>query len=197
MKTINVKWTGIRPLVLHNGLLADPTNPVVISIKKITAKKNKKTDADNEEIARLEWLGGLYLGPDRETLVMPSDNIERCIQEGAKKSRLGKDAQAAVFCTDPEIEIDSEATKGKTPEQLYADKSGRFVLRKGVKITMSRVIRVRPLIPTGWSLSFALEFDETIINERNLEQAMKDAGALIGLGDWRPKFGRFTSEVLP
>jgi len=196
MKTISVKWTGIRPLVLHNGLLADPTNPFVIAIKKLTSKKNKKTDADNEEISRLEWMGGLYLGADGKTLVIPSDNIERCIQEGARKSRLGKDAQAAVFCAEPEVEIEHESIKGRKPESLYAD-AGRFILRKGVKVTTNRVIRVRPMIPTGWTIAFTLEYDETIINVRNLEQAMRDAGALIGLGDWRPKFGRFLSEVLP
>lgn len=191
MKTIRVTWTGLRPVILHNGLLADPTNSVVIAMKKITAKKNKKTDADNEELARLEWLGGLYRGEDG-SIVMPSDNIERCIQEGARKSRLGKDAQAAVFCTEPEIKLQHPALKGPV-EKLYGDP--RFTIRKGVKVTTSRVIRVRPMIPTGWVLTFDLEFDETIINQRNLEQAMIDAGAIVGLGDWRPKFGRFSVEI--
>lgn len=195
MKTMKVTWTGIRPLVLHNGLLADPTNPYVVASKKLTAKKNKKTDADNEEIARLEWMGGLYLGADAKTLVIPSDNIERCIQEGAKKSRLGKDVQAAVFCSEPEVTINHKDITGRAPESLYTDKSGRFTLRKGVKVTTSRVIRTRPLIPSGWSLSFEVEYDESIINPRNLEQSMRDAGALVGLGDWRPKFGRFSVEV--
>jgi hypothetical protein len=193
MKTMKATWTGIRPLLMHNGLLADPTNPYVISIKKITAKKNKKTDADNHEIGRLEWLGSLYLGEDGKSLVIPSDNIERCIQEGARKSRLGKDAQAAVFCSEVEVPIQHDSIRGRVPETLFDDP--RFVLRKGVKITTNRVIRVRPIIPTGWAVSFTLEYDETIINQRNLEQAMRDAGSLIGLGDWRPKFGRFTVEV--
>ena len=61
MKTMKIKITGIRPLILHNGLLADPTNPIVLQQKAITAKKAKKTDADNLELARLEWFGGLYL----------------------------------------------------------------------------------------------------------------------------------------
>jgi hypothetical protein len=194
MKTMKVKWTGIRPLIMHNGLLADPTNPVVVEQKKITAKKNKKTDADCFELARLEFLGGLYLGVDGR-LIIPSDNIERTIQDGARKSRLGKDVQAAVFCSDSEIAIHHPLIDGKSPDQLWADKQGRFVLRKGVKVTTSRVIRVRPMIPTGWVLSFDLEYDESIINPRNLEQAMIDAGALCGLGDWRPKFGRFTVEI--
>ena len=35
MKEIKLKITGIRPLVLHNGLMADPTNPFTIAIKKM------------------------------------------------------------------------------------------------------------------------------------------------------------------
>lgn len=194
MKTLKIKLTGIRPLVMHNGLLADPTNPYVVEIRKITAKKNKKTDSDYEELSRLEWLGGLYLG-EGDSLVIPSDNIERCIVDGARKSRLGKDVQAAVFCADVEVPIRHPLIDGKAPADLYDDATGRFVLRKGVKVTTSRVIRVRPMIPTGWSLETTLEYDETIINQRNLAQAIHDAGALIGLGDWRPKFGRFTAEV--
>jgi len=193
MKTLNVKWTGLRPLIMHNGLLADPTNPLVIEMKKITAKKNKKTDADSFELARLEFLAGLYLG-EKGNLVIPSDNIERAIQDGAKKSRLGKDVQAAVFVAETEVAIRHPLTDGKSPDDLWQDKQGRFVIRKGVKITTNRIIRVRPMIPTGWTLSFVLEYDDTIINGRNLEQAMIDAGALCGLGDWRPKFGRFTYQ---
>jgi hypothetical protein len=52
------------------------------------------------------------------------------------------------------------------------------------------------LFPTGWSILFELEFDDSIINEESVLKAAVDAGALIGLGDWRPKFGRFTVERL-
>lgn len=196
MKTLKLKIAGIRPLVMHNGLLADPINPFVVAMKRITSKGSKKmTEADYQERDRLEWMGGLYWS-EQVGAFIPSDNIERCVQEGAKKSRLGKDAQAAVFVTEPEVAIEHEAIKGKTKEALFADKAQRFTLRKGVKVQLSRIIRIRPMVPTGWTATFTLEFDETIINERNLLQAVTDAGALVGLGDWRPKFGRFTVEVL-
>ena len=98
MKQIKVKLTGLRPLIMHNGLMADPTNPYTVAIKKITAKGSKKmTIHDHQERDRLEWEAGLYWSEAEGGMVMPSDNIERCIQEGAKKSRLGKDFAAAVF----------------------------------------------------------------------------------------------------
>ena len=57
-------------------------------------------------------------------------------------------------------------------------------------------MRIRPMIPTGWSLKFTAEYDPHILSESAIIQAANDAGSLIGLGDWRPKFGRFAVEVL-
>jgi hypothetical protein len=192
MKTIKVKWTGIRPLVMHNGLMADPTNPLVRRIKEITSKGSKKlTDADYEERDRLEWDAGLYWDT-QDGLIMPSDNIERCIQLGAQKSRIGKDVQAAVFCATPHAVINHAGPKDK--DKLYADP--RYTLRKGVAVQKSRIIRIRPMIPTEWSMTFDIEFDEGIVNPKNLFKAMADAGSLVGIGDWRPKFGRFLVEEI-
>ena len=191
MKIMTVEWTGIRPMLMHNGLMADPTNPLTKRIKEITSKGSKKlTESDHEERDRLEWEAGLYWS-EENGLVIPSDNIERCIQLGAQKSRVGKDIQAAVFCVQTEVPVKYDGPKNK--DKLYADK--RFQLRKGVAIQKARIIRLRPMIPTGWKLNFDLEFDDSIVNEKAVTKAIIDAGALIGLGDWRPKFGRLTVEV--
>lgn len=61
MQTLNVKWTGIRPLLMHNGRMADSSNEYVKQIKEITKKGTKKmTDDDCERRDRLEWEAGLY-----------------------------------------------------------------------------------------------------------------------------------------
>jgi len=150
------------------------------------------TDDDYEKLDRLKWEGGLYWSDDIKGFYIPSDNIERTILEGAKKNRLGKDFAAALFCVEPEIPVE-HALKGKSKDQIYADE--RYQIRKGVKIQQSRVISVRPMVPTGWTISFAVEFDESILNPSQVEKAMQEAGSLVGLGDWRPKFGRFIVEV--
>jgi copper chaperone CopZ len=177
---------------MHNGLLADPTNQFTRRIKDITSKGSKKlTDADYEERDRLEWEGGLYFDSTHGAY-MPSDNIERCVQLGAQKSRIGKDVQAAVFVSDEIVKVQYDGPRDL--DEMFSDP--RFTLRKGVCIQKSRIIRIRPMIPTGWNIEFTLEYDDRIVNEANLVKAMQDAGALVGLGDWRPKFGRFTVEVL-
>lgn len=194
MKTVTVKITGIRPLVMHNGLLADPTNPAVRAIKKITSKGSKKmTDSDHEERNRLEWEAGLYWSEELGGVALPSDNLERCIQEGAKKNRLGKDFAAACFVRESEIEV-SHRLSGKAKETMYKDAG--YILRKGVKVQLARIIRIRPMIPTGWTATFTVEFDDSIVNHSQVVTAIQEAGSLVGLGDWRPNFGRFTTEVL-
>lgn len=193
VRTITARWKGIRPIIQHSERLADPTNEFAKAIKLITDKGSKKmTEEDHERRNHLEWEGGLYwddkLGP-----VIPGDNIEACIKEGAQKSRLGKDVVAAVWTTSSvwKLEYDGPRTKAA----LYKS-AAIFVNRKGVVVGQSRIMRCRPMFPTGWTLQFTLEYDPTVINGKSIVKAMCDAGALVGLGDWRPKFGRFTVEVL-
>ena len=188
MKEIAIHITGIRPLIMHNSSMVDPENPFVRRIKEISSKGTRKiTDADIAEREHLEWEGGLYwddeLGP-----VIPADNIERCVQEGAQKSRLGKLAKSSILCTDAIVRIEYKGPR--TKEEMYRDR--RFIFRKAVGIQKNRIIRVRPMIPTGWEIHPKLEFDESILNESAIKRALADAGALVGLCDWRPKFGRFT-----
>lgn len=194
LSTIGIKITGIRPLVMNNGAKADRLNETMAEIKKITAKGSKKmTTADHDERDRLEWLAGLYWSDALGGIAIPSDNIERCVQEGAKKSRLGKDFAAAVLMTETEAEV-MHPMRGKPRTELYANPG--YTMRKGVKVQLARIIRIRPMVPSKWTIVFHLEFDVTIINQQQVIDAVVNAGALVGLGDWRPKFGRFTVEVL-
>ena len=191
MKSLPVRWTGIRPLIMHSADMVDPLNPAVLKIKAISAKGSKKlTDADRQEIQRLEWQGALYLGASGE-LVVPSDCIEKCIREGATKSRLGKAVEAATFLSESEVPIEG-VKYNRDLNKLFEDP--QFQLRKAVRVppkTGARVVKVRPMIPIGWQLNFNLEYDESLVNPKDLQRAMIDAGALVGLGNWRPKFGKF------
>jgi hypothetical protein len=190
MNTLKVKWTGVRPLLMHNGRLADPLDNFAKQMKELN-KKRKKEDDDYLAMGDVELEGGLYWD-DTHGAHVPSDNIERCIQLGAQKSKLGKDAQAAVLVSDEVVKLSYDGPKEK--KKFLADE--RFRLRKSVAINNSRIVRVRPMFPSGWWIQFTIEHDSTIIGREALVRAMIDAGALVGLGDWRPKFGRFLVEVL-
>lgn len=194
IQRMKVKWTGIRPCIQHNGRLADPLDAHTRKAQEITNKGSRKmVDDDYERLARIFWDGGLYydkkLGP-----YWPSENIEGCIVAGAQKSRVGKDFKAALQVVEEKVRLNYDGPRD--PDKMYDDPNGRFVMRKGVKVNNARIIRVRPMFPTGWSVTFTVEFDDAVIDRKSVLRAMEMAGIYIGLSDWRPKFGRFTVQAI-
>lgn len=197
-RTYSVKITGYRPLVMHNGRLADRLDPVTKALATaVKTSKKSKTDDDIIETMRLEFIGGLYydekVGP-----ILPTDNLQACIEEGATRQKLG-----TLFKTHVEVlpgEHGEGATFGhkleykgpRTLEALWADASFRVV--KGVKVGQARVQRTRPKFDR-WSCEFIVEVQEGGPSSEELERAITDAGGFKGLGDWTPRYGRFTAEV--
>ena len=86
-KTLTTRVVGVAPLLMHNGQTADPLNKFAKAMKEIAGKR-KKTEADLVELARIEYLAGLYMGPNGP--VIPSVMLEAAITEGAKKAKNGK-----------------------------------------------------------------------------------------------------------
>lgn len=199
MKEMTVRWTGIRPLIMHNADMIDPDNRTVLAIGQLTRslKKLKKDDVEGKEdlrrkIERLEWEGSMYWQSDG--VFMPGKNIMAAIVAGARKIKAGKQAEQAIVPIE-DIPIDTKVST-KNLDKLYENKD--FSLRQAVRIppkTGSRIMKVRPKI-TDWSLTFKIEYDEKTLPTNDLLESMNEAGSLIGLCDWRPIFGRFIVEVV-
>lgn len=184
-KESRFKITGTRQLVMHSSALADPLNPIAKALKKVTSKRSK-TEADYEEVARLEYLGGLWLSNGKPCI--PSTVLEAVFIEGAKKSRRGPAARAGILVPHDAPLHYSGPTD---PEQLWADPSFRLVA--SVRVNQARVMRTRPIF-SDWSAEFAVEYLDDLLDEAEIKQILGTAGYQIGVGDWRPKFGLFTVE---
>jgi len=175
---------------MHNGRLADPSDYYAREIKKISSKR-KKTDADYEEMARLEWLGGLYLMEETKEPCIPSYVFEAMlIGKGgaARKERMGKEAAAGLWVIkDFPVQYDGP----RDPYKLWEDE--RFQLKALVGVNSSRVVRTRPIFKKWWA-EVEFEFNPELLNEEMVRRWPEIAGEQIGLMDWRPKFGRFEVE---
>jgi hypothetical protein len=183
LKKIDFRIKGVCTLIVHNGMLADPLYPFTKQIKTISSKR-KKTDQDYQDLADLEWRGGLYLN-DKLHPIMPGANIQAMLIEGAKKDKRGNDFKAGVFVEeDPEIIYDGP----KDIEELAKNKN--FSLRAPVVINNSRIIRTRPCFP-NWELEFTVSYNTTILNADDVKQALEKGGRQAGLGTWTPMHGRF------
>jgi hypothetical protein len=175
---------GIAPLLMNNAQKANPLNKFTKAIKEITAKGKKKTDADLEALAKLEFMGALYLDGSARPAI-PGECIEGMIRDGAKKSRRGKDVQCGII-SDGVWPLEYEGPK--EAETLWLDE--RFRDYRGVKVGQARVMRMRPKFPE-WSVSFEVDYLDDVVNGSDLEKWIADAGMLCGLCDFRPRFGRF------
>lgn len=186
-RTLNVTLNGVAPLLMHNGQLADPLNEHAKAMKSISGKR-KKTDDDQLELSRLEWMGSLYLDDNLEPCI-PGEVIEAMIVEAAKKHRSSPQAKSGILC-DGNWPLIYEGPRD--PDEMW--ESQRFKKLAGVRVQQNRVMRCRPMF-RAWALYPTIHYAPDVVNEQTVVEFLETAGRLIGIGDWRPKHGRFTLEV--
>jgi len=181
---IEFKIEGISPLLMHNGQLANPLNPLVKQMKSLTGLR-KKSDEVHMELSRLEFRAGLYVSSDGQ-IEIPSEVLESCIIEGAKKSKLGKQFKSSI-CINDSSPLDYGANL--SVDELW-ERNEEFADVRGVKVGQSRVMRTRPIF-RDWRLRFRVDYNPELVNPEQIVLAVQDAGSQVGLCDYRPKFGRF------
>ena len=186
-QTLRYKLTASAPLIQHNGQTADPLNKWAKLLKSISGKR-KKTDADYEEMARIEFLAGLYLSADGP--IIPNTVIDGMTVRAAMKMKEGPVAKSGVFCLD-------HARLGyagpRQPDELWADERFRFAAN--VRVGQARVMRMRPKFDE-WSAVVSLNIEDTLVNPAQVDRWMTIAGTQVGIGDWRPQYGRFVAARL-
>lgn len=186
-QTLEYQLTGNAPLIMHNGQLADPMNKWVKLMKQITSKRIK-TDADLEEIARIEFFGGLYL--NEKGPILPAHVIDAVAISGAKKSREGAAAKAGCYCTGHAyLEYDGP----RTAQELWEDERFRLSARVGMR--GNSIQRMRPIF-NEWSAKIELCIEDTLVNPSRVDEWLQAAGTQCGVGDWVPQHGRFTAQRL-
>lgn len=188
-------------VVLHNERLADPLDSITRAIGAIS-KKRAKTIADHEEIARLEWHGGLYTEkaievidgevviPDAAVPTIPAWNLLRCLQDGAKRHKRGADVLRGVhpIADHAAIEYDGPSSIA----ELWL--SGNFALRKTVGVQRARTMRTRPMFHP-WRVELPIEVDPVVFDIDTLANLWADAGRYAGIGEMRPVYGRFAGTI--
>jgi len=188
MQTLKFRLTGTRPLLMHADTFSDPLNPLTKAHKQLTGKR-KKTEDDHEAIAQSEWRGSLYydeeLGP-----YMPGVNVEACMVAGGKLQKLGTTLKRAA-----EVWEDKCRLKYKGPRDPEAMWDAQMYDARSVVVQRQRLMRYRPIF-RDWSLECTVVYDETAIDRSDIIKCLTDGGQMSGLGDYRPKFGRFEVEVL-
>src|SRR5262245_43664191 len=136
-QTLKYQLQSSAPLLMHNGQMANPTNMYAKMLKQVSSKR-AKTDADYEEMARIEFMASLYMGEHGP--IIPSYVIAPMLVAAAKKSKEGPAAKSGAFCLEHAM-LDYDGPR--IDQELWSDERFRHVAL--VRVGNARVARTRPV----------------------------------------------------
>ncbi|MBX0331428.1 hypothetical protein K2Z83_27630 [Oscillochloris sp. ZM17-4] len=180
--TARISITGVRPLLWH------AFGPDAIPLEK----RERSGVAGNDPE---EWKRTLLITPDQQ-LYLPGSYAFACLRDGARFSKKGRGSlQPAVASTLQILDDRMILPHLQLPNPISTDPSApiyldiRSVRNPGTK---ARNIRYRIAAATGWTLTFHIQWDKTVVARGEMESVIIDAGRLVGIGNGRSiGFGRF------
>lgn len=212
-----VKITGKTPLLMHADNLdwADQ-----MDAWKDSAENKKGSKAGDDRSPAWRWLGSLY--HDDDALVMPSDNLARCMMEGGAMvpvpgGRSGKTFKAQtqsgmmtveqfwpLLVSGKQIPVaDLLALNGNAKFREHremCERLGFSLFVKRARIGQAKHVRVRARFDK-WSIAGTVAVWDEQITDSALREILDYSGNYKGLCDWRPgsktpgPYGMFTAEV--
>jgi hypothetical protein len=168
----SVKIEGSAPLLMHR-FITSAEKP-----KEAKKQDRKGIVRDPEQEAKQ----AAYILPNGK-LYQPAEHIERAMVKagtsyiipGAGKKTYKDAIAGGVFIEQQEItHLIQKAVVDIRP----------------VRVQNARIERARMRLDK-WALEFSMVVTDERITPDTLKSILKDAGSFIGIGDYRPKFGRF------
>ena len=157
-------------------------------MKKLTGKRDKTT-ADLNQLAKLEFIGGLYVNTELG-IHLPADVIESALNGGARKFKEGMQAKSGMYITEhSKLIFDGP----QEPEEMFSD--GRFTFQKMVVSQLNRILRTRRIF-NSWSADIVVSYETSVINLEQIQKWFIPTSQIVGLCDWRPKYGRFEFQMI-
>lgn len=185
--TLNLRST--TPMLQHNAQLASPLNGYARKIKAISAKRTK-TDEDRWELARLEWEAGLYYDENTGP-TLPNMNVYAALREAGKMSKSRRKIERGVMITQMSVPLEYDGPRDLA--SLWGNGESAFVDLRSVGVQTNRVDRCRPIFP-AWSAQTEWLIDPAVIDPEEVISIADTAGRLIGVGDFRLIYGRFSVD---
>ncbi len=184
MEQLQIKIVGTTPLMMHSDRLANPLLPETKAHKELTSKR-KKTDDDHSAIARSEFVAGAYWTA-KDGFYIPGANFDATFIAGAKLQKLGTHWKRGALVIEDKVKLLHDGPS--TPDKLW--ESPANVDCRGVKVGAAKIMRYRPVF-LEWAAELTVAVNTDVLNIKEARKAIEDSGALIGVCEYRPRFGRF------
>lgn len=184
-----VEIRGKSPLLMHRYAGEQPSEE--------KAPRGKKTQEWIDKSRKKKWLSAAYFAND--TFHIPPENIEGMLIRYAARLRKTDDFKEGIMVVEDFIPLivysSLEDKKGRHLtgkledfyEEQYRDIRG-VVIASGRN--RNRIDACRPIF-TFWGLKFTLRWEEPLIGIEDIKRTL-DRSAL---GDFRPRFGRFSYTI--
>lgn len=169
---VTITIEGIAPLLFHRW-------DVDAIEEKAKAAKNsaaKKTDNIESFVYRL----------DNGNLALPSEYLRMSIVNAAKYKQDPRSPRKSA------MDLFKAGVVGLTESADLGVKDYDYLDRRRVMVQRNGITRTRPAMHTGWKATFDFTcLTPEYIAPQFLNEVTQAAGRLVGVGDFRPTFGRF------
>lgn len=170
MKEVEVKIEGVSPLLMHRFSEEKKED----KSKVVTGAGDYSNDAEM----------ALYKLPDG-TIYTPATHIEGALMKAASNFQIvGKGKKTYKDLAKSALFVTPDAIAHLQP--VWVEDKRAVV----VPSTRGRVVRSRPRFD-AWSLKFTIKILDKQFPKEVVKQILDYAGNNVGIGDFRPRFGRF------
>lgn len=221
MKQYEITLRGLTPLLMHQDNLS-----FAEKIKAWAKEPENKIHsvAGDDRSPAWTWIGYAY--HDGRHFGLPSDNLMTVLREGGGKVLTGRGKESYKKATQSGLMLDAMQFDLIVDDALVpvdwmqtligqmdflahidaAEAHGFELLVKRARVGQAKHVRVRPMFRNWTAIGTLTVLDEELsgLTQNTLATILKQAGALCGVGDWRPSsprasgtFGRFSPEVKP
>lgn len=172
------------PIVVNFTL--EGTSPFLFHRWSNEAVKEKAAAAKNSAAKKTDNVESYVYRNLANELCIPGEYVRMSIVNAAKyrqDPRSSRKSAMDLFKAGV-VSLTDLASVG-TVDWAYIDERRVMVQRAGIT-------RQRPALKTGWTADFSfMVLTPEYINAALLHSVLADAGRLVGVGDFRPSFGRF------
>lgn len=170
-KTYLVRIEGVSPLLMHSpaGLGQKNAKRGVIPSPEEECKMALYTDGKGNSVVPARCIEGAL------------------VKAGAAKTAVGHGKKTLKNFILAGVQVLPDEIPLISPEPYVIDKRRAVIMRQGI-------IRCRPRFDT-WALEFRMRIIDEYLLGHGMDAILKgivsDAGSLVGILDFRPKYGRF------
>jgi hypothetical protein len=170
---VMVAIDGVAPILFHRW------NCEAVETKAKAAKgsRAKKTDDIESFIYR----------NDAGHICLPGEYLRQSIITAAKFKQDPRSPRKSA------MDLFKAGIVSLTPLASLGKKEWDFIDQRRVTVQRNGITRMRPAMREGWKAEIELMVNlPEYIPPMFLRQVLDDAGRLVGVGDFRPTYGRFT-----